>query len=152
MRWRDQPTIVICPTQHIGNTFCKLWMSILQKIGNSFAKVAKYILHKSILTNHRDLSNSSYWKYILQKMDVKFAKVGNTFAKIGNTFCKNLKHVLQKLEMPMQKFEIHFAKIVNTFCIKGSWPMRWRDQPTIEIYPQPTQHIGNHGIMQNMET
>ena len=21
MRWRDQPTIVICPTQHIGNTF-----------------------------------------------------------------------------------------------------------------------------------
>ena len=30
--------------------------------------------------------------------------------------------------------------------------MRWRDQPTIEIYPQPTQHIGNHGIMQIQET
>ena len=83
----------------------------MQKIGNSFAKVAKYILHKSILTNHRDLSNSSYWKYILQKMDVKFAKVGNTFAKIGITFCKSWKYVLQKLEMPLQKLDYILQKL-----------------------------------------
>ena len=57
--------------QHIGNTFYKIWMSILHKIGNTFIIVAKYILHKRILaneverpTNHRDISpaNSAYWK------------------------------------------------------------------------------------------